>query len=142
MRTFISRMLDVIVRRRREDRLSEEIQAHLDLLVDEHVANGLSPDDARLAARKAFGGVDQAKMRYREQRGLPGVDALLQDVRFAVRVLTRDRAFALTAILVPTTEIAAPTTAVCRLGSCHLDVADQASRGPGARRRPRDLVIW
>jgi len=100
MRTFISRMLDVVFRRRREDRLSDELQAHLDLIADDYVAQGMSPADARLAARKAFGGVDQMKMRYRDQRGLPIVDALMQDVRFAIRVLTRDRGFALTAILV------------------------------------------
>ena len=79
MRTFISRLLDVILRRQREDRLSEEMQSHLDLLTDEHIAHGLSPDDARLAAHRAFGGVDQTKMRYREQRGFAIVDGLLQD---------------------------------------------------------------
>ena len=100
MRTFISRLLDVILRRQRDDRLSEEMQSHLDLLTDEHIAHGLSPDDARLAARRAFGGVDHTKMRYREQRGLPGLETLLQDLRFAVRVLARDRGFALTAIVV------------------------------------------
>ena len=85
---------------RERQRLSEEVQAHLDLLADDFVANGMSPADARLAARKAFGGVDQVKMRYRDQRGLPIVDALMQDVKFAFRVLARDRGFALTAILV------------------------------------------
>ncbi len=69
-------------------------------MADDLVARGMSPADARLAARKAFGGVDQAKMRYREQRGLPILDGLLQDVRFAIRVLARDRGFAVTAILV------------------------------------------
>ncbi|MDP2389341.1 MAG: ABC transporter permease, partial [Acidobacteriota bacterium] len=100
MPTFISRLLDFVLRRQREDRLSAEVQAHLDLLADDYVAQGMSPADARLAARKAFGGVDETKMRYREQRGLPIVDALAQDVRFAIRVLARDRGFALTAILV------------------------------------------
>lgn len=100
MRIFISRVLDVAFRRQREDRLSEELQAHLDLMADDFVAQGMSPADARLAARKSFGGVDQTKMRYREQRGLPMVEALTQDVRFALRVLARDRGFALTAILV------------------------------------------
>lgn len=100
MRTFLSRLLDVVLRRRREERLSEELQAHLDLMADDLVAQGMPPAEARLAARKAFGGVDQAKMRYREQRGLPMVDALTQDARFAIRVLTRERGFALTAILV------------------------------------------
>ncbi|MGE0864885.1 MAG: ADOP family duplicated permease [Vicinamibacterales bacterium] len=100
MRSLISRLLDIVLRRRRENRLSEELQAHLEMLTDEHLANGMSPAEARLAARKSFGGVDQTKMLYREQRGLPIVDALMQDVRFALRVLARDRGFALTAVLV------------------------------------------
>ena len=100
MRTWLSRLLDVVLRRRRDDRLSEEVQSHLDLLVDEHVARGLSLEEARLAARRSFGGVDQVKQRYRDQRGVPGLETLLQDGRFAIRVLTRDRGFAITAVLV------------------------------------------
>lgn len=100
MPTFISRLLDLVLRRQREDRLSEEIQAHLDLMADDYVAQGMSQAEAQLAARKSFGGVDQTRMRYREQRGFAIVDTLLQDVRFAIRVLARDRGFALTAILV------------------------------------------
>ena len=73
MRTILSRLLDLVLRRPREERLSEEIQAHLDLMTDDYVAQGLSPYQARLAAHKAFGGVDQTKMRYREQRGVARV---------------------------------------------------------------------
>ncbi len=54
--------LDLVLRRRRDDRLDEEVEAHLDLLADEHIARGMSPADARLAARKSFGGVDQIKI--------------------------------------------------------------------------------
>ena len=50
-----------------------------------------------LAARKSFGGVDQIKERYRDQRGLPFVDMLIQDVRFAVRLMRKNAAFSLTA---------------------------------------------
>ncbi|MSO82311.1 MAG: FtsX-like permease family protein [Acidobacteria bacterium] len=100
MKILISRLLEAVLRRQRDDRLSEEVQSHLDLLTDEHIAHGRSPDDARLAARRAFGGVDQTKMRYREQRGLPVIETLLPDFRFAIRVLARDRGFALTAIVV------------------------------------------
>ncbi|MGE0864884.1 MAG: ADOP family duplicated permease [Vicinamibacterales bacterium] len=99
MRTLFSRLLDLVLRRQREDRLAVEIQAHLDLLVDEHIANGMSPADARLAARKAFGGVDQTKMRYRDQRGLPMLDALGQDIRYSVRMLGKQRALTSAAVL-------------------------------------------
>lgn len=100
MRTFLSRLLDVVFRRSREQRINDEIQAHLDLLTDEYIAQGISPHDARLAARRAFGGVDRIRMMHREQRGLPVIELLTQDVRFALRVLLRDRSFTLTAIVV------------------------------------------
>jgi putative ABC transport system permease protein len=99
IRVLFSRILDLLLRRQREERLSEELQAHLDFLTDEYVASGMSEDEARLAARRSFGGVDQARMRYRDQRGLPSVDGLLQDLRFATRLLTKDRRFTITAVV-------------------------------------------
>lgn len=100
IRMLLSRALDLVFRRRREERLSEEIQAHLDQLTDQYVARGMTLVEARIAARRAFGGVEQMKDAYRDQRGLPFVDALMQDVRFAVRLLRRDRPFTMMAVLV------------------------------------------
>lgn len=51
MPTFLSRLLDVVLRRSRDRVLAEEVQAHLDLLTDEYVAGGMTPEGARLAAR-------------------------------------------------------------------------------------------
>ena len=99
LRALASRVSNLLLRRRRDARLDEEVQAHLDLLADEHVARGMAPEDARLAARKAFGGVDQLKALYRDQRGLPFVDALWQDVRIGVRMLIRDCQFTAVAAL-------------------------------------------
>ncbi len=87
-------------RSRAEAELADEVQTHLDLLADDFVAQGMSREDARFAARRAFGGVDQVRSLHRDQRGLPSLDALVQDARFAVRTLGRDRSFLLTAILV------------------------------------------
>ena len=97
MRRFLSRLLDVVLGRAREQRLTDEVQSHLDLLTDEHMARGLSREDAVLAARKSFGGVEQIKERYRDQRGLPFLEVLIQDVRFAVRLMRKNAAFSLTA---------------------------------------------
>ena len=97
MRTFLSRLLDLVLRRSRERRLDDELQAHLDLLADDYVARGLSPDEAALAARKAFGGVVQLKERYRDQRGLPLLDWLMQDLRFAFRLMRKHPLFSITA---------------------------------------------
>ena len=100
LRVLLSRLADVVVRGRRDRRLDDEIQTHLDLLAAEFVRRGMTPAEARLAARRSFGGVDQLKSVYRDQRGLPVLDALGQDVRFAFRLLRRDRGFALTALFV------------------------------------------
>lgn len=97
MRTLLSRLLEFFTRHGRDRRLEAEIQAHLDLLVEEHMARGLSRDDAVLAARKSFGGVDQVKERYRDQRGLPLLDWLMQDVRFAFRLMRKNALFSTTA---------------------------------------------
>ncbi len=80
--------------------LRDEIQAHLSDLESQYIAQGMTPDDAQFAARKAFGGVDQVREGYRDQQGLPVVDALMQDIRFGLRLLVRDRGFTLTAIVV------------------------------------------
>jgi putative ABC transport system permease protein len=100
IRVLISRVLDLLFSGRRERRLDEEIRNHLDLLADQYVADGMTPIEARDAARRAFGGVEQMKESYRDQRGLPLVDALRQDFRFAIRLLNRNRGFAITAVLV------------------------------------------
>src|SRR5689334_19460125 len=93
MRTFLSRLIDLVLRRDREDRLRDEVQSHLDLLAEEFIARGMTPEGARLAARKAFGGVDQMKERYRDQRGLRWIEDLMQDLRLGVRLLLREPVF-------------------------------------------------
>ena len=100
MRTLLSRLAELLFRRSREERLDAEIDHHIDLLVDDLRRRGMPDPEARLAARKQFGGVDSVRMRHRDRRGLPLIDTLTQDVRFAWRVLIRDRGFALTAIVV------------------------------------------
>ena len=53
---------ELLFRRSREERLSDEIAHHLELLVEDLKRGGMSDADARLAARKQFGGVDQVRM--------------------------------------------------------------------------------
>ena len=91
MRTTLSRLLDIVLRRSRADRLSEEVQSHLDLLADDFIAQGMTHDEARLAARKEFGGVDQIKERYRDRRGFPAITELVQDTRYALRLMAREK---------------------------------------------------
>jgi len=80
--------------------LAEEMASHLQFAIEENIQNGMSPQEAERQARIRFGGPQQSKETHRESRGLPFLDTLLRDVRYTLRTLWRDRAFAAIAILI------------------------------------------
>ena len=86
-------------RRAQQDReLDAEMFAHLELAIEENLERGLSPAEARRQALVRFGGPQQVKETHREARGLPLLETLFQDFRFALRMLRRSPGFALVAI--------------------------------------------
>ena len=97
--SFIKRLATSFRKSQRERELEDELHGHLDSLADENIRRGMSPEEARYAARREFGGVEQAKESYRERRGLPFVETLLQDVRFGARLLTKKPGFSAVAVL-------------------------------------------
>ncbi|MGC9994876.1 MAG: ABC transporter permease [Terriglobia bacterium] len=99
MRTLVSRFMGLFQKTRLEQELDDEVRSHLEMLEQEYLRRGMSPQEARYAALRSFGGVDQTKERYREQRGLPFVDAFFQDLRYGWRGLLRNPGFAAVAIL-------------------------------------------
>jgi predicted permease len=80
--------------------LDAEMASHLEMAVEENIQRGMSPEEARRQALVRFGGVEQAKQKHRETRGLPFLEILLQDVRFTFRSLRRDRVFTTVAVLI------------------------------------------
>jgi putative ABC transport system permease protein len=95
IRRFLARLLATVRSRRAETELAREINAHLRLLEDEHVARGLSREDARLAARRAFGGVEQAKEHQRDARAFRWLDNARIDFKLGARMLAKYPALSL-----------------------------------------------
>ena len=86
---FVSRLRDLLVRRRHEREAEQEIEAHLDLLAARYVREGSTPAEARRLARAKFGGVVQIRESLRDQAGFPMLESILHDVRYAARSLVR-----------------------------------------------------
>ncbi|HEV8148386.1 MAG TPA: ABC transporter permease [Bryobacteraceae bacterium] len=80
-------------KQRLEDQLDDEVRACFDLLTDRYRAQGMSPSEARRAARVEFEGTEQVKEQVRDARVGAGVESLLRDLRYAIRALGRSKGF-------------------------------------------------
>ena len=94
------RKLRAVFRKDTLDReLSEEMRHHLELQVEENIAAGMSPDEARYMAQRQFGGVEQIKEQARDVRHWVWLEQLFQDLRYAARALSKSRGFTAVAVL-------------------------------------------
>jgi putative ABC transport system permease protein len=96
-RQLLCRLLNAFRPGAREPDLAREIRSHLALLEDEFRRRGMSEADARLAARRTFGGIEQAKDLQRDARSFRWIDELTCDLRYAARLLRGNALFTLTA---------------------------------------------
>ncbi|PYL36889.1 MAG: hypothetical protein DMF34_12330 [Verrucomicrobia bacterium] len=99
LHAWFSRLLGLFRKKSRDAEMAEEIQQHVDLLTERNIAAGMLPYEARNAALRQFGGVEQVKEVAREQRVWRWADEFVQDVRFGARMLWRSPGFSILAIL-------------------------------------------
>ena len=97
--TLIRRWHALTRKRELDFELDEEMQFHLERDIEQNIKSGMSPEEARYAALKAFHGVDQSKEECRDARGVRPLENILQDVSFSLRVLIKNFAFTLVVIL-------------------------------------------
>ena len=89
LRRWLRRLSTFVRTNRAEAELTREISSHLRFLEDEFIAKGMSAEEARYAARRAFGGVEQAKEHQREARSFGSVDSWWLDLKLGVRMLAK-----------------------------------------------------
>src|SRR5437868_11194971 len=99
LRAWFSRLFGLFRKSRRDAEMAEEIQAHVDLLTERNIAAGMWPHEARNAALREFGGIEQIKETAREQRTWMWADEFVQDLRFGIRMLLRNPGFSTLTIL-------------------------------------------
>jgi predicted permease len=100
MREWWSKILRALhLRRGLDNDLSNEIRAHLELITDENIERGMTPDEARAAARRHFGNMTRAQENARETWQFPRFETIFRDIRYGLRGIRKSPGFSLVVIL-------------------------------------------
>jgi len=99
LRSTLLRLRNLFQQNQLDRELDTELSAHLQLHIDDNLRAGLVPEEARRQALLKPGGLEQIKESMRNQQTLPFIESLLQDTRFAFRLLKKSPAFSAIAVL-------------------------------------------
>src|SRR6185503_16229159 len=99
VRSLLARITGSFTKDTTDEDLRAEMEAHLDMEIAENIRRGMDPDEARRQAILASGGITQASEAVRDQRGLPLIESLAADMKYAFRALRHARGFSAVVVL-------------------------------------------
>jgi hypothetical protein len=99
LRAWCLRFAELFRKEQRDRGLVEELESHVQMHIEDNLRPGMNPAEARKQALIKLGGIEQAKEKYRDRRGVPQLETLLQHVRFGLRMVRKTPGFTAVVVL-------------------------------------------